>query len=257
MVKAVVKSLIRYVGYEVSPLRTPLTLRELNADVEPWAWEIYDAVRNYTMLSLDRVLANIRSIEYIVRNKIPGAIVECGVWRGGSSMSLAMALIHYQDTQRSLWMYDTFSGMTKPTDVDATYLGESALSLLEAATEFEDSDKSLILANASLENVRRNMGKTAYPMQRIKFVKGPIEQTLPEEMPEQIAVLRLDTDWYESTRHELINLYPRLSRGGILIIDDYGHWQGARKAVDEYFAGQPVFLHRIDYTGRLLVKSNC
>ena len=78
----------------------------------------------------------------------------------------------------------------------------------------------------------------------------------PAASPPSIALLRLDTDWYESTYHELVHLYPRLSVGGILIIDDYGYWQGARRAVDRYFAeqGTRVFLSRIDETGRLAVK---
>ena len=84
-----------------------------------------------------------------------------------------------------------------------------------------------------------------------------MEDTLPEQAPSRIALLRLDTDWYESTRHELIHLYPRLSQGGVLIVDDYGHWDGCRLAVDEYFATEadPVLLTRIDYTGRICVKS--
>ena len=75
-------------------------------------------------------------------------------------------------------------------------------------------------------------------------------------MPKQIALLRLNTDWFESTYHELVHLYPLLSKGGVLIIDDYGHWQGARKAVDTYFKEQGIYplLHRIDYTGRIMQK---
>ncbi len=81
--------------------------------------------------------------------------------------------------------------------------------------------------------------------------------TIPKNVPEKISILRLDTDWYESTKHELNNLFPRLVSGGILIIDDYGHFQGSKKAVDEYFEENKIssFLFRIDYTGRLFVKS--
>ena len=87
--------------------------------------------------------------------------------------------------------------------------------------------------------------------ERIHFVEGKVEDTIPAHAPERIALLRLDTDWYESTRHELEHLYPRLSRGGVLIIDDYGHWQGARQAVDEYFGdAHAALLNRIDYTAR-------
>ena len=93
-------------------------------------------------------------------------------------------------------------------------------------------------------------------MKRVHLIKGMVEQTIPHDAPDQIALLRLDTDWYESTAHELKHLYPRLANRGIMIIDDYGHWQGARMAVDEFIQAQDFkpFLHRIDYTGRLIVK---
>lgn len=93
-------------------------------------------------------------------------------------------------------------------------------------------------------------------MKRIKLVKRKVEETIPASSLEKISLLRLDTDWYESTRHELLHLYPLLCVGGVLIIDDYGHWKGARKAVDEYFreTGQRILLDRIDYTGRIGVK---
>jgi hypothetical protein len=96
-----------------------------------------------------------------------------------------------------------------------------------------------------------------YPEQRIHFVRGPVEKTLPQSAPDRLALLRLDTDWYESTRHELIHLYPSLSSGGVLIVDDYGEWDGCRRAVDEYFASEapPVLLNRIDQVARIAVKS--
>jgi hypothetical protein len=104
--------------------------------------------------------------------------------------------------------------------------------------------------------VKQAVYSTGYNRDKFHFVQGMVEDTLPEKAPEQIALLRLDTDWYESTRHELIHLFPRLSRGGVLIIDDYGDWEGARKAVDEYIAQHNVaiLLNRIDHTGRIGVK---
>jgi len=107
-----------------------------------------------------------------------------------------------------------------------------------------------------LEEVRHNLSNVGYPDDRIKLVKGLVEATLPNKAPSKIALLRLDTDWYESTRHELIHLYPRLAQRGVLIIDDYGHWEGAQKAVDEYIRDNnlPVLLNRIDYTGRIAIK---
>ena len=95
---------------------------------------------------------------------------------------------------------------------------------------------------------------TGYPEQRLHFVPGLVEETIPAQVPEGISLLRLDTDYYASTKHELTHLYPRIAAGGVLLIDDYGHWAGCKKAVDEYLASRdPVLLHRIDYTGRVTV----
>ncbi len=107
-----------------------------------------------------------------------------------------------------------------------------------------------------IDEVKTNLAKSGYNMGNIHFVKGKVEDTIPHSEIKDIALLRLDTDWYESTKHELIHLYDRLVSGGVLIIDDYGHWSGSRKAVDEFFAerGLSIFLHRIDYTGRMAIK---
>ena len=96
---------------------------------------------------------------------------------------------------------------------------------------------------------------TGYPEQRVHFVQGLVEETVPEHAPEQLALLRLDTDYYTSTRHELEHLAPRLAPGGVLLVDDYGHWRGSQEAVDEWMATlpRPLLLQRIDYTARLAV----
>jgi hypothetical protein len=100
------------------------------------------------------------------------------------------------------------------------------------------------------------MAMTNYPQDKLNYVVGKVEDTIPETLPRKIALLRLDTDWYESTLHELNHLYPLLTEGGVLIIDDYGHWQGAKKAVDEYIEKNKlkILLNRIDYTGRIAIK---
>ena len=113
------------------------------------------------------------------------------------------------------------------------------------------------MRSVSLEEVRENMASTGYPLERIPLVNGPVERTVPEAAPAAICLLRLDTDWYESTRHELNHLFPRVSPDGVMIIDDYGHWHGVRRAVDEYFLEQRAcyLMHRLDYTGRMLIKN--
>jgi hypothetical protein len=168
-------------------------------------------------------------------------------------MAVALTLAQEGDTSRDLYLFDTFKGMPPPQDVDRRMDGELAETLL--ARELDKASE--IWAVADIEEVRQNMRSTGYPQERVRYVKGQVEMTIPPHMPAgPIALLRLDTDWYESTKHELTHLFPLLRNGGVLIIDDYGSWEGAKKAVDEYFAecGQSFYLHRIDFTGRLLVK---
>lgn len=214
------------------------------------------AVRGSTMTSPERILAFCDAAEYVSKHNIAGDIVECGVWKGGSTAAAARTLIHADDSDRTLWMYDTFDGMSAPSENDVDLTGQAADQLLAndpaASPECVDS----IWCRCSLDTVKQTMSETGYPQSKIRYVKGKVEDTLPNQSPDQIAILRLDTDWYESTRCELEILFPKLVVGGVLIIDDYGHWQGCRKAVDEYFANHQIkmFLQRIDYTGRVGIK---
>jgi O-methyltransferase len=205
-------------------------------------------VRSWTLTTPERIYALIQAVRYISANGIPGAIVECGVWKGGSMAAIARTLVSTGDVERHLYLFDTFEGMSAPTCEDIEYSGKGAAELIAA-----DPAKLCI---ASLDTVQTVMRDTGYPADRMHFVRGKVEETIPGSAPEVISLLRLDTDWYESTSHELIHLYPRLSRNGVLLIDDYGHWQGARRACDEYFRNQatPVLLNRIDYAGRIAVK---
>jgi O-methyltransferase len=214
-------------------------------DFEAGEIEIIRAVGPYTMTSTERIHALIGAVKHIVRNRIPGDMVECGVWKGGSVMAMALTLQQLGDHDRSLFLFDTFSGMTPPTDRDVDYQGQQAEKILDD-----------VRCEASLQEVEAAVLSTGYPRDQVHFVKGPVEETIPAHAPASIALLRLDTDWYESTQHELKHLFPRLARGGVVIIDDYGHWRGARQAVDEYVVEHqvPLLLHRIDYTGRIGVK---
>jgi hypothetical protein len=166
-------------------------------------------------------------------------------------MAVALTLLRLGVTDRDLYLFDTFEGMTEPGDEDVKHSGERAADLLAGA-----SHESHEWAVASIDEVREAVSSVGYPEARTHFVQGPVEETLPANAPAEIALLRLDTDWYSSTKHELLHLYPRLTRGGVLIVDDYGYWQGARQAVDEYIATNDVrlLLNRIDYTARVAVK---
>jgi O-methyltransferase len=214
--------------------------------------EIYRAVENFTMTSLERVVALIRATLYIVENSVQGDFVECGVWRGGSMMAVAHTLIRMEDTSRQLYLYDTFAGMPPPTERDKRYDGTPASEMLG-----EVEKNTGIWCYADKREVMHNLLSTGYPETNIHLVEGNVEETIPQTLPAQICLLRLDTDWYESTRHELIHLYPRIVKHGVLIIDDYGHWQGAQEATDEYFdqIGSKPFLCNMDYTGRIAIKT--
>jgi len=211
---------------------------------------LIERVRPFTMTSSERLTALRQAMHYVSRYGIPGDFVECGVWRGGSSMMAALALLELGDTTRHLYLFDTFEGMSVPTSADCDSEGRSAAELLA------NSDRTdPIWAYAPMEDVRVNIATTGYPQDQVHLIRGRVEETIPGDAPDQISVLRLDTDWYESTRHELEHLVGRLSPNGVLIIDDYGHWHGARKAVDEWLEKyhRPILLHRIDYTGRIAV----
>lgn len=205
------------------------------------------------MTSPERVVALHEAVKYLVASGIRGAMVECGVWRGGSAMVILQTLMQMGETTRDLYLYDTFTGMTRPGDVDVSIHGERAL---EQFSQTRTSDDSSNWCCSSLEEVRKNVLGVGYAANHIHFIPGKVETTIPGTLPGAIALLRLDTDWYDSTRHELQHLFPLLQPGGVLIIDDYGYWQGARKAVDEYILEKRLclFLHRIDDTGRLAIK---
>src|SRR5215204_2448267 len=205
----------------------------------------------YTMTGVLRLDATVRAVRYCVARDVPGAFVECGVWRGGSVLAMLLTLQELGVDDREVYLFDTFEGMTEPTEHDTTDYEKPAIETWEESkARGERPWAGVFGADVFDENsVRESVLQSGYPAERVHLVKGPVEETVPGAAPERIALLRLDTDWYGSTRHELIHLYPRLIDAGVLIIDDYGHWQGARRAVDEYFGTEapPLLLNRIDY----------
>jgi O-methyltransferase len=229
-------------------------MSEYPPDFDQATVELCRFVQPYTMTSKYALFALRQAVEHVVKHEIPGDIVECGVWKGGSMMAIAKTLLELGKTERRLHLFDTFDGMSEPTEVDRTHGGESAAEMMNAAAA--ERGTSRMWGVSPLEEVTEHMRLSGYPMERIAFVKGKVEETIPEFAPKQVALLRLDTDWFVSTYHELRYLYPRLSVGGILIIDDYGHWEGARRAVDQFISerGLRLLLNRVDNTVRMCVK---
>jgi O-methyltransferase len=247
-----IRRVVRNLGYDIVALADAAAQPQFPPDFDQAMIGLWNYVRPYTMTSKERIFALREAVEYVVRHNIPGDIVECGVWKGGSMMAVARTLTDRGVSDRKLHLFDTFEGMPEPTDADRSFRHDAAKDLLRES----DRETALVWAYSPLDEVKRNLRDTGYPEANIAFVQGKVEVTLPAAAPDRIALLRLDTDWYESTRHELVHLYPRLSVGGVLIIDDYGHWEGARRAVDEFLADnrRKILLNRIDYTGRIAVK---
>jgi len=240
----------------ITVARTSSLANRLPIEATPADRQIIEQVRPFTMTSTERIWSLLQAVDYVNNNDVPGDFVECGVWRGGSVMAMALRLLQLNAANRTIWLYDTFEGMTPPTneDVDAV-AGVAAAKLLET-TPPVDGDNVWCIANQT--DVLRNLATTNYPTSRFEYVVGDVAETLKNDFPETISLLRLDTDWYESTKSELEVLYPRLAIGGVCILDDYGHWQGARKAVDDYFAAKDArpLLLPVDFSGRIFVKTH-
>ncbi|MFE7748026.1 TylF/MycF/NovP-related O-methyltransferase [Streptomyces sp. NPDC057428] len=233
-----------------APAKPAARKPQFPADYDDEAKDIIRAVKPYTMTSPERLNAFVLATRHVVKHGIPGDIVECGVWRGGSMQACAKTLLSLGDTGRDLYLFDTYEGMTPPTAEDLRRDGRPAQELLDA----QGKDRP-IWAVASLQDVQAGFEQVPYPKDRVHYVQGKVEDTVPGQAPERISVLRLDTDWYASTKHELKHLYGRLVSGGVLLIDDYGYWQGSRQAVDEFLeeTGEQLLLLRMD-EGRIAVK---
>ena len=217
------------------------------SDYSDFEKSVVETVKPITMTGHERIISLMRAVEYVLDSNLDGDFLECGVWKGGSVMTM-LEVLNERGVSRDLYLYDTFEGMSEPTDDDFSYDGTPAKNI------FDEKKGGWCLSR--LDEVKDNLSSFVQE-NRIHYIEGKVEDTIPKgNTPEKIALLRLDTDWYESTKHELTHLFPRLVDGGVLIIDDYGHWEGCKKAVDEYFEENNIhiFLNRVDYTCRLGVK---
>jgi O-methyltransferase len=224
-------------------------------DMDPSFAPLYEECKEYTLVHVERMYSLYKAVQYVVKKGIPGDFVECGVWKGGASMLMAKTLLEMGGNDRTIYMYDTYEGMTKPTKEDCSVV--SGTTPVEKIWKREQAEDHNNWCYGPIEGVKEVMASTGYPPNKLVFVKGPVEETIPNTMPKQIALLRLDTDWYNSTKHEMEHLFPLLAPGGILILDDYGYWAGARQAVDEYLEKNNItlFLHRDDYSGSTGIRN--
>jgi len=204
---------------------------------------ILETVRPFTMTSGQRIAQTIRAIRELDKQNIEGDFVECGVWKGGQVIAAYLA---NTQTKRMFWLYDTFEGMTIPTKDDYKVDEKGNVSYAMKSSKAKNGFNNWCRAEVDevIDNVRQHI-----PMDQCRFVKGDVCQTLKlgGNLPNKIALLRLDTDWYESTKIELEKLWPRVVPGGIMVLDDYHSWGGSRKAFHEVF-GDSLEIHTIDTT---------
>ncbi len=239
MIKKIIKDIANFAGY--------VFIKKTDNELENTTNFNKDLIKKfskYTMTSNVKIFSLIKAFEYVNKFKIAGDFVECGVYTGGNVMILKK-LIEKNKLNKKIYAYDTFEGMTAPTSYDVKIDGTIA------KKKFKKN-----WANCSLDKVKQNFKETKLNTQNIKFIKGKVENTLKikKNLPKKISILRLDTDFYESTKSELQKLYPLLVEGGVLIIDDYGSWLGAKKATDEYFSNKKIFMHYIDHSARMIIK---
>lgn len=210
---------------------------------------LFEQVKPFTMTSVEALFSLYTAVNYVIDRNIPGDFVECGVWRGGSSLLVALILKRLGVSDRKVILYDTFSGMPEPTEYDIDKYGRSGFEMMD---QYSDE---IGWCYASLQDVKQLFASHDFKF-AIEFIEGDVMDTIPRYKSSEISLLRLDTDWYESTALEYELLYPRLSIGGILIIDDYGVWAGSRKATDDYFANTPKpLIIRVDKEVRIAIKS--
>ena len=256
MIKQSIKKLLKLFSYEIKKIHK-LNILTFNSKQKNNFGYYYKLCEKESLnVSKERFLSLYHSINYIYKNNISGDFVECGVFKGGSAMMMAYAMKEFDlnnENNKKIWLYDTFEGMANPSEHDENIFNQKAI--LELKKIKKEENKKDIWAFSSINYVDQNILKTGVAKKNIVYVKGLVENTLAEKKPNEISLLRLDTDFYESTKIELETLYPLLVKGGILIVDDYGHWKGCKKAVDEFFQNKKdIFFQQIDYSGIIGVK---
>jgi len=256
MIKNIIKKILDNFNLELKTKHNSNVLTFDNSNIVKFE-NLYQICKKESLnISKERFLTLYQSINYVINNNIQGDFVECGIFKGGSAMMMAYMLAKKSESEKNqkIWMYDTFEGMANASKYDENIDNQKAFIELDKIKKKENSND--IWAYSSLNYVKNNLKKTNINENNLIYIKGLVEETLHKSKPEGIALLRLDTDFYESTKIELELLYPLLKKGGILIVDDYGHWKGCKKAVDEYFLNKKdIFFQQIDYSGIVGVKT--
>jgi O-methyltransferase len=225
----VTRRTLKRLGYFISLPSATMQYPELSTEDLRFIREVHGS--SITFTSFESLATLAICCKYIYEGNVGGDFVEAGVWRGGSSIVAKRML----GANRNYYLFDTFSGMTEPSGKDKR-VGRADSDVVFRKWQDSETENVNSWDYASLDEVKKNFVKFKELDSSVRFIEGDVRVTLLKEtLPAQISILRLDTDFYDSTLIELQVLWPRLVVGGILILDDYGHWDGARAAVDEYF----------------------
>ena len=251
------KSIFKKFGLKVSPIENN-SLKFLYPEATDYEINLVETASEFSMTSHDRIFALLRAIQHIYNNNLEGDFVECGVWKGGNLILYQKMIEKLNIKGKKIYGFDTFEGMSDPTDAD--FPADNLFGGFKAEhymkTQKKDLNINNIHAYAPIEMVKNNFNNNTKNRNNLILIKGKVEDTLKiqSNLPDKISILRLDTDWYESTKAELEVLYPRLVKNGVLIIDDYGEWSGSRKATNEYFKDKKIAMFKIDRAARLIFK---
>jgi O-methyltransferase len=251
LLKKIFNQFVKYFGYSIYNIHKTDDYIRIQ-EISNYENELINKCKKYSMTPKLRMWALIQSFHHIVNKKIEGEFVECGIWKGGNII-LLLNLLEKFNIKRKVYGFDTFEGMSEPSSVDIKYN-----QMIAKDIQLKNFINQTKWNYSSIEDVKKNIKNNTANYNQSVLIKGKVENTLLDEknIPNKISILRLDTDFYESTKIELDVLYKRLSIGGVLIIDDYGNWLGAKKAVDEFFNNKKTWLHYIDRTCRLLIKDH-
>lgn len=271
LMKRAAKKLLNAIGLDLVRLRSPLESNlcldeRLGFEFEDEATACISIIQHNTMLSKRRLVTLYQQVAYCERYAIPGAFVECGVWKGGAAGMMALANQQTGKVRRHLHLFDAFQEICEPDDsVD----GERALREVRQFTGRTGHDKGVLQPLTGIYDFLGGPGTLAenrqllentigYPAEFLHYHVGWFQETLPadHETIGPIAILRLDGDWYASTKVCLEYLFDKVVKGGIVIIDDYGTYEGCRRAVDEFIKLKQIqaYLAPIDSDCRFFVK---
>ncbi len=254
MLKNSIKKIFNSIGLEISKYhpQSAVQAEEFPLDFEQEYIDIIKMVKPYTMTSSERLYQLIHCTKYIIENNIPGDFVECGVWRGGSILTIIETLKLLNSRDRKIQLFDTFSS----DDIFATKTVVTEDKPFKGSLE-EIKKSATIDFSVNLYDVKNVMKKTGYPQENVIFNVGRVEDTISTANIDSISLLRLDTDWYDSTKFQLEELYDKVVTNGVVIFDDYGFWKGHKKAADEFLLKNNIkpLLMRNDWSCRLFIKN--